>query len=332
MKHKFHTPPVLVLIVIPTAFILFVLFAFVIDNNKPLKNNQQKVESSTPTHNFTMVTVPGTIYQPTDRMVYLASHYWDNFNFHDTTYLHTTKVAEQAFINYIEILLNTDKQTTNNSIKTLLNQAQKEKSGTMYEYFIQLFKKYLYEPNSFLRNDELYIPVAEYIIDDKTTNYAEKERAKFQLEMMTKNRIGETATDFKYTLSSGKTGALHQLKSDYILLLFYNPDCHACEATITSIKTSNIIQKYLDNKDITILSIYPDADINIWEKHLNDIPPKWINGYDRQMVIQNKRLYDLKAIPSLYLLDANKNVMLKDTELILIEQYLENEQNINTPK
>ncbi|PXV58865.1 thioredoxin-like protein [Dysgonomonas alginatilytica] len=140
--------------------------------------------------------------------------------------------------------------------------------------------------------------------------------------MMLKNRIGEQATDFSYTLASGKTGTLHQVKSDYSLLLFYNPDCHACEETIAGIKASPILSQLIQSKTLTILSFYPDADIAIWKKHLIDIPKDWINGYDKELAVQNKRLYDLKAIPSLYLLDKNKNVLLKDTELTLIEEYL----------
>lgn len=322
MRHNVNLPSVLVWIIYPVTFTIFIIFCFMTCDSKPLGSNQTNppIQKSTPS--FVMVSIPDSLKQPKDRAEYLVIHYWDNFNFSDTSYTHLPEVTEQAFANYIEILPHTEKEIAESSIKVLLGKATKEQTGTMYPYFYDLFKKYLYEPNSPLRNDEFYIPVVRYIINDSVSDEAEKERAKFQLTMMLKNRIGEQAADFSYTLLSGKTGILHQLNSDYTLLLFYNPDCHACEETIAGIKASLILDELIQSKILTILSFYPDADIAIWKKHLSDIPKDWINGYDRELAVQNKRLYDLKAIPLLYLLDSDKNVILKDTELARIEEYL----------
>jgi len=46
---------------------------------------------------------------------------------------------------------------------------------------------------------------------------------------------------------------------------------------------------------------------------------EWTNGYDKELVIKNKNLYDLRAIPTLYLLDKNKTVLLKDATLQKVE-------------
>ena len=42
------------------------------------------------------------------------------------------------------------------------------------------------------------------------------------------------------------------------------------------------------------------------------MPAKWINAYDDGMVIASESLYNLNAIPSLYLLDTQKRVLVKD--------------------
>ena len=57
-------------------------------------------------------------------------------------------------------------------------------------------------------------------------------------------------------------------------------------------------------------------------KNWNDFAKEWTNGYDKELVIKNKNLYDLRAIPTLYLLDKNKTVLLKDATLQKVEQYL----------
>jgi hypothetical protein len=53
-------------------------------------------------------------------------------------------------------------------------------------------------------------------------------------------------------------------------------------------------------------------------------PEQWYNGYDPDMVIRNELLYDVRAIPSLYLLDRKKNVIFKDAPEQKVFSYLEN--------
>ena len=41
-------------------------------------------------------------------------------------------------------------------------------------------------------------------------------------------------------------------------------------------------------------------------------PEEWYNGFDPDLAIRTEDLYNVRAIPSLYLLDADKRVILKD--------------------
>ena len=73
---------------------------------------------------------------------------------------------------------------------------------------------------------------------------------------------------------------------------------------------------------ITVLSIYPDEELDEWRKHLNEFPKEWVNGYDKTFAIKEQQLYDLKAILTLYLLNKDKTVLLKDAPAQTIEEYL----------
>ena len=68
----------------------------------------------------------------------------------------------------------------------------------------------------------------------------------------------------------------------------------------------------------------PDEELDEWRKHLNEFPKEWINGYDKKFAIKEQQLYDLKAIPTLYLLNKEKTVLLKDATAQAIEEYLTN--------
>jgi len=51
------------------------------------------------------------------------------------------------------------------------------------------------------------------------------------------------------------------------------------------------------------------------------MPAQWIHAYDKGMEITQRRLYDIKAIPTLYLLDKEKKVLLKDTSVEALESF-----------
>lgn len=255
-----------------------------------------------------------------------VNNYWSNFNFSDPSWTQKPKNLERIIIRYIQGLDHCDSKSANESLKSTIIRVEKEGTENIYKLFLELFRKYLYDPNSPFRNDEYYIPIVEHVIQDGTSSSTDKERARFNLAVLQKNCIGRKANDFTYNLSSGKTGSLSQIKSDYTLLMFYNPDCHACEETIQNIKKSYPINSLLKEGKIKILAVYPDSNLEIWKKHFKDIPSEWINSYDLQQRIEKNRLYDLKAIPTLYLLDKEKKVILKDADFPALEKWIS--QNI----
>ena len=189
-------------------------------------------------------------------------------------------------------------------------------------YLTSLADKYLYDPNSPMRNEELYISVLDAMLKSPILDDTEKIRPKARRALAQKNRIGTKALDFTYTLANGKQGTLYALKAPYTLLFINNPGCHACNETIKALKQSPTISQAIAQHKVKVLSLYPDIDLAEWQKHLSDFPSDWINGYDKKQMIDQKNLYDLKAIPTLYLLDKDKTVLLKDATAEEIEEYL----------
>lgn len=181
----------------------------------------------------------------------------------------------------------------------------------------------LSDPNSQVRNEELYIPILEAVIASPFYDTTEKVRPQYQLDMAMKNRVGQPAADFEYTLADGKRGTLYQVEAPFTLVYINNPDCHACEEILASLSVSRVVSNQLESGKLKIVAIYPDEDLAAWRKHLPDVPTQWINGYDAGLAMRKQESYDLRAIPSLYLLDKDKKVLLKDcTSVDMIEAYL----------
>ncbi len=271
---------------------------------------------------FTLPEVPVMLQSVEDRLDFVVRHYWDNFNFRDTAYIHTPDITEQALVNYIDLLQRIPLEKMDTCLtQTMQRTAEEEK---MQKYFAQTFRRYLLDPNSPIRNEVLYEPVARFLIASPIADEAMQSRAHHDLKLINMNRVGTVAADFIYTLPSGVQKRMHNLRSPYTILLFYNPDCHGCAETLASMKQSPILGHPTIQKQIKILAFYPDEDLSIWEKHRHEIPVNWINSYDKELKVMTDEVYDLKAIPTLYLLDKDKKVLLKDAAVGEIEEYFEN--------
>lgn len=269
---------------------------------------------------FEMAQVPTLLSDPGERADYLAKHYWDKFDFHDTTYIHEPEITEQALSNYIDLLSHVTPETRSSSIKTMM--ARAEQDSTMFHYFSEMTEKYLYDPLSPQRNEEIYIAVLEYIIQTSSLNEVEKIRPAHLLEQAQRNRIETPATDFTYTLADGRDGQLYGIQADYLLLFFHNPDCQACLEITRQLSASPLVNDLLNNKTLSILAIYPDEDLEAWKAHIPTMPKEWINAYDQGHTLKNDEIYDLKAIPTLYILDKGKKVLQKDISFQQTEAFL----------
>ena len=63
---------------------------------------------------------------------------------------------------------------------------------------------------------------------------------------------------------------------------------------------------------MAVLNIYIDEDLEAWRSYMPIYPETWYNGFDPDLMIRGETLYNVRAIPSLYLLDRDKRVIMKD--------------------
>ncbi|WP_298064200.1 DUF5106 domain-containing protein [uncultured Rikenella sp.] len=228
---------------------------------------------------------------------------------------------EAKFRTFLNLSMTASVDSARHILDTLLDFYGKDSAAL--RQMVDFLTPPLSDPNSQIRNDELYIPLLEAMIASPFYDSTEKVRPRYRLEMARKNRVGQPAADFAYTLADGKRGNLYAVEAPFTLVYINNPDCHACEEILQQLSGSSVIDNQQKSGRLKIVAIYPDKDLGAWRKHLKETPETWINGYDAELAIRRQELYDLRAIPSLYLLDRDKKVLLKDcTSVDLIEAWL----------
>ena len=266
--------------------------------------------------------IPPSQLPPEERLEWMRWHYWDKFDFRDTLFLARADSA-QMIETYAQYILLLSLQPTDGApMDSLMRKASV--SRPMLDYFAWLAQEVVHDPNSPLRNDEFYIPVLEAQLASSYYDEYERLRPEYQLHFATQNRVGRPANDLRYTLASGATGTLYGLRAEYVLLFINNPGCPMCREIRETILASPMLNELVEQGRLKVLALYPDEELDEWFDHRAEIPAAWINGYDAGCRIREEGSYDLTAIPSLYLLDRNKRVLVKDsTDVAAIEEAID---------
>lgn len=270
---------------------------------------------------FRLPEVPLMLTDSVEISKYIALHYWDNYDFKTSSETKQKGSLEEIFSNFIGFLQNVPLNVAASGIKTMMQKAQAD--SLVFSRFMSMCERHLYDATSPNRNDELYIPALEVIIASNLITPTYKIRPQFQLKMALKNRVGTKASNLFFELANGHHESLYQIESRFTILLFYNPGCHTCQETLSKMKESALVSRLIAEKKLHIAAIYTDSDKKEWLDYNRNIPATWTNGWDQSQKIKSDLMYDLKASPTLYLLDEHKKVILKDAQIEYIINYLE---------
>ena len=273
---------------------------------------------------FPDVKVPAMMTGSADVAEYISMHYWDGLTDLERDYpcdsLYVSGVkkddVEQKFADWNAVLGILPRSIADKAVNALYEKAAacelKDTSSNVFETFVMLAEKYFYDPNSPLRNEDHYHAFVRNLASFEGFDETVRGKYAYQARMTALNREGTIAADFRFADKNGRIHSLHGINAPMTLLFFSNPGCDACMEIIKVLSGHEGIASMIADGSLAVLNIYIDEDIQAWRDYMPIYPEQWYNGFDPDLVIRGETLYNVRAIPSLYLLDHEKRVILKD--------------------
>lgn len=278
-------------------------------------------KGSADTRAFPTVQVPSVYTEQEEVLDYVLTHFWDACLTPDKAYrtdsLYLGGIAKREMVeqisSYVAILENSPLDKARESISTLMDklEACHDTDTLFFSKMTSMLCSCLYDPNSELRDEDIYSSLAlrmassPYVAQDMVKSY------EYQAQMCSLNSRGTQAADFEFVDTDGRPGTLYGVKSEYTALIFVNPGCHACGEVVAPF-SSELVMRLISEGRLTVMGIYIDEEIDKWMEGRDELPAHWINGYDPQGVIRADSIYSVRAIPSIYILDKDKKVIMKD--------------------
>ncbi|MDE6048912.1 MAG: DUF5106 domain-containing protein [Paramuribaculum sp.] len=257
--------------------------------------------------------IPDSLTTASERAAYLIEHFWDNMDFADTTLSTNAPFMEQNFANYASLFPHTDiHKVLPGAASRLLERAQVHTGA--YNLLAEIADTYLYEPKSPVANEEAYRYFLLAISDGNFIDPALMVRYRAQLDDVSKNRPGTTATDFDIRTHTGETFSLldkcRQAKAT--LLIFYDPECHDCAVLVNELRQDTKLAEAVESGHLNIIAVYPEGDEEQFAGGSGKIPTGWIDGINPEGQIIEDELYSIHTFPTIYLINAEGTILLKN--------------------
>jgi peroxiredoxin len=256
------------------------------------------------------VKVPAGI-SDSAKAVYLDHHFFDNLDF-SCPALTQSDVLFTLLVGYLHLHENPnysfDEQAEQYAVvvDSILHQVKKSK--TFYDFY------YNHLNNIFLYGnfDAVGYYMTQYYSSDKMpADSAIDTYTRFHALKHTS--LGTIAPDITMKAYDGSVTKLSDIKTDYVLLVFWSSFCYHCTQTLPKIKQ---LYDHRQNSSFEILAVSFDTDQKQWQSFLQEGNYGWINycdlkGWDSPIA----KSYNIQGTPTFILLDKNKMIIGKPAEL-----------------
>lgn len=280
----------------------------------------QKYPSYTATKIIKAYYTPNPAWDQPDnwRDSIIAAHYFDYFNPADPFYLQSNILPEKIddYFSLFSFLMRVNRETRQDFEKHITRAAHQFLSHTVknfeiHQFCLQYILKYLDREKMY---DALFSVYDKWVYqaisgDCEQTNPAlNKWREK--VSVLRNIQIGSTAPDFVIDEHLN----LHNLQSDYTLVLFWASWCPHCVEEVPKIK--KVVENYLKEakgKSLMVVAVSLDTEREQWQKFVTEknlfsfLNFSELKGWQSEVV----KKYNVYATPTMFLLDKDKKIIAK---------------------
>lgn len=258
---------------------------------------------------------------------YFRNHYFDNFNISDPRLLRTP-LYEEKVMYYLEKVIPHFTDTINNEVDKLIDKTRND--STLFRFMLVTLFNY-YGKSQIMGMDAVQVHIAEkyYLTDAWWNDKKFKDELKERVSALEPLLLGKVAPDIQLRLvpaehfisaasdtalkkypHAGSFFNLHEVESNYTVLIFWEATCGHCKVAVPKMYQiyKDTLQK-MGVKVIAISTLFGEDGKVEWVDFVNQHKLyDWINAwnpYDYHF----KLIYDVKSTPQIFILNKNKEII-----------------------
>ncbi|MDH5599362.1 MAG: thioredoxin-like domain-containing protein [Cyclobacteriaceae bacterium] len=255
---------------------------------------------------------------------YFKKHYWDNMDLMDDGLIRLPFPLYQNKIeDYFSRLVLPLPDSVNKEIDQLA--ALVKSNRETYKFFIWTLTTKYWSPDVmgldavFVHLYDRYYASGEmdYWANGQLKNNLKEQATRIRLSM-----IGMTAPNLIMQDIAGKPVSMYDLKNNYTILYFYDPDCGHCKTE------TPVLANFKKNTkvDVQVYAVSVDTSLVKMKNYIKEMGlESWVNvNGPRTYVGHYQSLYDAMSTPTLYILDEKKKIIAKKIPAAQLDDFFRN--------
>lgn len=250
---------------------------------------------------------------------YYKSKYLDNVDFNDARLLRTP-LFHTKLDTYIKKLTVQIPDSINKEADMLVARAKNNKE--VFKYVVWYLTNQ-YETSNIMGMDAVFVHMVKNYYTkelatwvDSVQLYKIQERAKILEPIL----LGKKVQNLTLTDTLGNYKSLHNVKANYTVLVFWEPDCGHCQKAIPKVK---LIYDKVKSKGLEVFAVDTETEMDKWKKFIREKNLDWINVADPELHNNFRYEFDINTTPQIFLLDENKKIIAKKIDAKTLEDILE---------
>ncbi len=242
---------------------------------------------------------------------YYKKHYFDYIDLADPTLLRTPFLHNKVD-SYLNKLTPQVPDSLNNEIDFLLEKMRP--APETFKFYLSHFLN-TYAGSKIVGFDAMYVHLVEKYYSKGDADWVEQENLDKIISEAKKLKpllIGQVAQDIKVYRRDKTPISLSDIKTKYLLLYFWAPDCGHCKLATPHV--IDFYNKYKKTTDIEILAVctkHRDKEPDCWDAVDEKGMDIWINASDVNHLSRFRDKYNVEQTPSIFILNEKREIIMK---------------------
>lgn len=279
-----------------------------------------------------MFNGPEVPEEVTDKAVYYRTHYWDKINLADHSLVYTPDLFNKMNYYFFGVLYHADADTICRYADLVLHRI--EGDTTMMRYFMDFIMPRYYRSTKNIGWDQVWCYlVRQYYMTGKCgfATAGELTNKRQTCEFLEKSLIGASGielfmADTNQSDNSADWISSHRFPEKYVILWFWDPDCHHCQEQTATLITLYDSLSAAGNRPFEVYAVGYESDVPKWKNYVKKHNLPFVNVGGPNVNVDYQEAYNVHGAPTMIILNADRQIIMNKTLptasiLPFIEQY-----------
>ncbi len=251
-----------------------------------------------------------------NKPIYYRTHYWDGVDLKDHTLIYTPDLFNKMNYYFFGVLYQADKDTICKYADRVLHAI--EGDTLMLRYFLDFIMPRYYRSTKNIGWDAVWCYlVREYYLTGKckwasTSDITNKRKT---VEFLEKSLIGAMGAELWMADTNQSTDpkdwiSSHRFPQKYVILWFWDPDCHHCQEQTASLKQLYDSLSAAGNKIFEVYAVGYEADVAKWKKYVREHELPFVNVGGSNVNIDYQEAYNVHGAPTMIILNEERRIIM----------------------